>query len=75
VRDRSADVGARLEEAALRLLDAMADLPDSSVAALADRPRLEAAADAAARLKVLGGTEVASQLGVTIGFSDADGDS
>ena len=75
VRSRSDTLADRLEDRTDLLVRALAELPDSSAAALADRTALAAAAEAAAALKVLVGTEVASRLGVTIGFSDADGDS
>ncbi|HWJ97973.1 MAG TPA: imelysin family protein [Acidimicrobiales bacterium] len=54
---------------------AMAALPDSVSAAYEDPAAIKAASDAVAELKVLVSTEVASKLGVTITFSDSDGDS
>ena len=72
---RSEATADRLDELTDRLVETLRALPDSIDAAFGDRATLAAAADAAAELKVLVGTEVASQLGVTIGFSDADGDS
>ncbi len=75
VRARSADTADRLVALTADALEALSALPDSIAGALADRPALEAAAEAVAALKVLVSTEVASRLGVTIGFSDADGDS
>jgi hypothetical protein len=50
-------------------------LPDSIADTLAEPDPLAAAAEAAATLKVTVSTEVASLLGITVGFSDADGDS
>lgn len=54
---------------------AMDALPDSVAEAYKDPAKIKAAADAVAKLKVLLSTEVASKLGVTITFSDSDGDS
>jgi len=53
----------------------LAALPDSVADAFDDPAAIKAASDAVAKLKVLVTTEVASQLGVTITFSDSDGDS
>ena len=53
---------------------AMADLPDGVAEAFADPEEVDRASDAVAALKVLVSTEVASRLGVTITFSDSDGD-
>jgi predicted lipoprotein len=76
VRSRSADTADRLEELAAKAVEALRPLPDSSAAAIdGDHAAVEAAARALADLRVLVTTEVASQLGVTIGFSDSDGDS
>ena len=50
-------------------------LPDSVTEAFDDPDGRPTAQEAVAALKVLLATEVASELGVTIGFSDADGDS
>lgn len=75
VHAHSSDTAERLEELTADAIDALRVLPDSSAAALADHGRLQRAADALAALRVLVTTEVASQLGVTIGFSDSDGDS
>ncbi len=75
VRSRSADTADRLERAVQRALEALSALPDSSAAALEDASGVDAAAEAIGELHVLVATEVASQLGVTIGFSDSDGDS
>ncbi len=52
----------------------MAVLPDSVADSFAQADDV-AAADALAELKVILATEAASQLGVTITFSDSDGDS
>jgi predicted lipoprotein len=76
VRARSADTADRLEDAVEAAVEALRPLPDSSAAAIADaHAGVESAAEAVAALRVLVTTEVASQLGVTIGFSDSDGDS
>jgi predicted lipoprotein len=73
---RSADTAARLDEAATTATEAMGALPDSAADAFTRHPDELAEAQAAvSALKVLLATEVASELGVTIGFSDADGDS
>ena len=76
VESRDPEVAGRLRSAVAEATDALAGLPDSTAEAITARPaELAAAGDAAARVKVVVGTEVASVLGVTIGFSDADGDS
>ena len=76
VRSRSADTGDRLQSLTEAAVAALRPLPDSSAEAVAhDHARLAKAAKAVAALRVLVTTEVASQLGVTIGFSDTDGDS
>lgn len=76
VAARSADTAARLEEAAQAATEAMDALPDSAAVAFNEHPdELADAQVAVSALKVLLSTEVASELGVTIGFSDADGDS
>jgi predicted lipoprotein len=75
VRSRSEGTADRLEDLTTAAVDALRALPDSSAAALADHAAVARAAKAVAALRVLVTTEVASQLGVTIGFSDADGDS
>jgi predicted lipoprotein len=76
VRARSADTGDRLERLTEDAVAALRPLPDSSAQALAeDHAQVAKAAKAVAALRVLVTTEVASQLGVTIGFSDSDGDS
>jgi predicted lipoprotein len=71
----STDTGERLAEATASADEAMAALPDSVTAAFDDHDALAAADEAVAALKVLLTTEVASQLGITISFSDSDGDS
>lgn len=78
----SALVGAKDQDTMERLIaadekasTAMAALPDSVPAAFDDPEAIEAASDAVTELKVLMATEVASKLGVTITFSDSDGDS
>ena len=55
--------------------EAMAALPDSATASFEDPDTVAAAQESAMALKVLLATEVASELGVTLGFSDSDGDS
>jgi hypothetical protein len=75
VADRSADTGERLDEALAAAAETVGVLPDSIPATLDVPDDLAAAAEDAAELKVVLSTEVASVLGVTIGFSDADGDS
>ncbi len=75
VRGRSPGTGDRLEALTTAAVEALRALPESGAAASADRAALRRAADAVAALHVLVATEVASRLGVTIGFSDSDGDS
>jgi predicted lipoprotein len=76
VRSSSPDTADRLEDRVDDAVQALRPLPDSSAAAIADHhAALERAAAAVAALRVLVTTEVASQLGITIGFSDSDGDS
>lgn len=70
-----ADLAARLVAAQRAADDAMAALPASVTDAFEDPDAVAEAAEAVAALKVLLSTEVASQLGVTITFSDSDGDS
>ncbi|HEV7761945.1 MAG TPA: hypothetical protein VGO78_23215, partial [Acidimicrobiales bacterium] len=65
----------RLDDALATAVETVGALPDSIPDTLAAPDDLAAASDAAAQLKVVVSTEVASLLGVTIGFSDADGDS
>ena len=55
--------------------EAMAALPDSVDDAFDDPDAIAAASEAVSALKVLVSTEAASKLGVTITFSDSDGDS
>jgi uncharacterized protein len=76
VAHRSADTATRLQQAATAASDAMAALPDSVTdAVLRHSDAVAEAQEAVAALKVLLATEVASELGVTMSFSDADGDS
>ncbi len=76
VEARSPDTADRLRELTTAAVDAFAPLPDSADAAYTDaHDQLAAASEAVAALKVLMTTEVASQLGITVRFSDADGDS
>ncbi|HMJ78966.1 MAG TPA: imelysin family protein [Iamia sp.] len=76
VAARSPDTATRLTELVAAAVGAFAALPDSADAAYTDaHDDLVAASEAVAALKVLMTTEVASQLGITVRFSDADGDS
>lgn len=76
VEARSPETAARLSQATTDAVEALAVLPDSADAAFTDQhDDLVVASDAVAALKVLMTTEVASQLGITVRFSDADGDS
>lgn len=75
VADRSPDTADRLLTAADAAVPALRALPDSVEAAFDDPDAIANAASAVAELKVVLSTEVAAQLGVTITFSDADGDS
>jgi predicted lipoprotein len=75
VAARSAETGERLDEALAAAVETVGALPDSISATLAVPDDLAAAAEDAGELKVVLSTEVASVLGITIGFSDADGDS
>lgn len=70
-----ADTSERLVAADEAADKAMAALPDSVAAAFDDPAAVKKASDAVTELKVITSTEVASQLGVTITFSDSDGDS
>lgn len=74
VAGRSQETADRLDAAMKDATAAMDDLPDS-VAEAFGTDDLATAQEAIAALDVLMSTEVASQLGVTVGFSDADGDS
>jgi predicted lipoprotein len=75
VTARSDETGRRLDDALASASATVEVLPDSIPDTLSVPDDLAAAADAVAELKVVASTEVASVLGVTIGFSDADGDS
>lgn len=75
VDTRSTDTAQRLHEAIDRAVAALDALPDATADALASPEEVDEAADAVEKLSVILSTEVASQLGVTIGFSDSDGDS
>jgi len=75
VAARSADTAERLDAATDDAVEAMAPLPDSVTDSFSDPAAVADAHAAVEALKVLLATEVASQLGVTISFSDADGDS
>jgi predicted lipoprotein len=70
-----ADTRDRLVAANEKAVKAMDALPDSVSEALKDPKAVKEAAEAVTKLKVLVSTEVASKLGVTITFSDSDGDS
>jgi hypothetical protein len=70
-----ADTRDRLVAADERADKALGALPDSVADAFDDPAAVKAASDAVKKLKVITSTEVASQLGVTITFSDSDGDS
>lgn len=76
VEERSPETAERLSELLTAAVAAFGLLPDSADAAYTEqRDQLTAASEAVAALKVLMTTEVASQLGITVRFSDADGDS
>jgi predicted lipoprotein len=75
VRGHDEAIGDQLDRLAGEAESALRALPVSIAAALADRAGLTDATRAVSALRVLVSTTVASQLGVTIGFSDADGDS
>lgn len=76
VEARSPETAERLRDLTAAAVEAFAPLPDSIDASYTDaHDGLVAAAEAVAALKVLMTTEVASQLGITVRFSDADGDS
>jgi uncharacterized protein len=75
VSARSADTATRVDAAVEQAVAAFGELPDSVTESFADPVATTDAQKAVAALKVLLSTEVASELGVTISFSDADGDS
>jgi predicted lipoprotein len=75
VAERDEAVADRLDAALTEATSALDALPDSIADTFSAPEELAAASEAVAELKVVVGTEVASVLGVTIGFSDADGDS
>lgn len=72
--DADADLGRRVQDARVAAASTMSALPDAVADAFADPDAVDAASEAVAALKVLVSTEVASELGVTITFSDSDGD-
>lgn len=74
VEARSPETADRLVAATEKAVGAFDALPDSVEAAYEDTDAIAEAADAIAELKVVISTEVAAQLGVTVTFSDADGD-
>lgn len=74
VAARSPATADRLMSATDAAGDAVAALPDSVEAAFDYPNAIARAADAVAELKVVISTEVAAQLGVTVTFSDSDGD-
>lgn len=69
------DLAERLIAGRAAVEESLAALPDSVAAGLGDPGAVAAAAQAVTALQVLTATELASELGVTISFSDADGDS
>jgi predicted lipoprotein len=69
-----ADLGLRVQEQRAAAASAVSALPDAIADAFVDPALVDSASEAVASLKVLISTEVASQLGVTITFSDSDGD-
>lgn len=75
VAARSPETAERLAAATEAAVTALDALPPSMAAAFEEGDAVEAASDAVAELKVVLSTEAASQLGVTISFSDSDGDS
>jgi predicted lipoprotein len=76
VEERSPDTAERLRRLTDEAVAAFEPRPDSADASYTDaHDQLVAASEAVAALKVLMTTEVASQLGITVRFSDADGDS
>jgi predicted lipoprotein len=75
VASQDADTADALTSDLAAATGAIDALPDSIADSLAEPDQLATAAEAAATLKVTVSTEVASLLGITIGFSDADGDS
>jgi predicted lipoprotein len=72
---KDADTAARLVAAQAKADEALDALPDSVADAFDDPAAIKAASKAVDELKVLLSTEVATKLGVTITFSDSDGDS
>jgi predicted lipoprotein len=75
VEARSPATADRLQAANKAAARAIAELPDSVTEAMGEPAALAEAQARVMDLKVLLSTEVASQLGVTVGFGDADGDS
>jgi predicted lipoprotein len=71
---QDAGTSQRLVAAQATADEAVGALPDSVADAFDDPDAIAAASEAVAELKVLLSTEVASKLGVTINFSDSDGD-
>jgi predicted lipoprotein len=74
VEERKADTAERLVALAAKADEQVDALPASMRETFADNQAVVAADEALAELKVLVSTEAASQLGVTITFSDSDGD-
>ena len=74
VAARSPETADRLVAATVAAVEALNVLPDSVEAAYDDPAAIAKAADAIAKLKVVIFTEVAAQMGVTVTFSDSDGD-
>jgi predicted lipoprotein len=75
VREQDEDAAAALVTLVEDAIARLAALPDSIAATFADAAALASAAEVVGELKVLVGSQIATLLGVTIGFSDADGDS
>ena len=75
LRARSADTAERLATATDAAVEVMGTLVPSTRASFADLAPVDVAQEAVSVVRVLVSTEVASHLGVTISFSDADGDS
>lgn len=75
VAETDPDLADRLVAAAERATATVGELDDSMALAFDDREAVAEASDAVAELQVLVATELAAELGVTISFSDADGDS
>lgn len=75
VAARSPETAERLDAATVGAVEALDALPASVADSFPLDEDVQAASDAVAELKVVLSTEAASQLGITISFSDSDGDS